>query len=163
MSAKYQFKEAAGYVCKLLYPIPISYYEGNGDLISICTLSSIDLLKKIARDNNIMEKVVLAGRLFSENKGIDSLVTFCCIRSLDMKYLILCGKDTKGHYPGDALMNLMNYGIDTEGRIINCIAPYPYLTINSHLVDKFRKKITMIDMRGCLDLDEIKNKIKVLI
>ncbi len=105
-----------------------------------------------------MEKVVIAGRLFSENKGIDSLVTFCT-QSLTLKYLLICGRDTKGHYSGDALVNLMANGIDKENRIINAKAPYPYLSCNPLLVQKFRDKIDLLDMRDCYDLDEIRNKI----
>jgi tetrahydromethanopterin S-methyltransferase subunit A len=157
VSIRFRIEEAAGFACKLLYPIPTSSFKGNGDSIAICTLSSIDLLKKISKDR-MMEKVVIAGRLFSENKGIDCLVTFC-VQSLDMKYLLICGRDTKGHYPGDALTNLMDNGTDSRGRIINSIAPYPYLTVNTDLIDKFRKRIQVIDMRGCFDLDKIRNKI----
>ncbi len=35
-----------------------------------------------------------------------------------LKYIILCGKDTKGHYPGDALISLIKNGIDDGGKII---------------------------------------------
>jgi len=140
-----------------LYPIPTSTFNGNGDSIAVCTLSSINLLKKISKDN-IMEKVVIAGRLFSENKGIDSLVAFCAT-SLSLKYLLICGRDTKGHYPGDALINLMVNGVDARGRIVNTIAPHPYLTLDTGLIDKFRSRIELIDMRDCYDLDEIRHKI----
>ena len=105
-----------------------------------------------------MEKVVIAGRLFSENKGIDSLVAFCA-KSMALKYLIICGRDTNGHYPGDALINLMVNGIDARGRIVNAIAPYPYLTVDRDLIEKFRNNVELIDMRGCYDLNEIKLKI----
>ena len=157
MTVRFRIKEAAGIACNFLYPIPTSSFDGKGDSIAICTLSSIDLLKKISEDN-IMEKVVKAGRLFSENKGIDSLVTFCA-NSIGLRYLLICGRDTRGHYPGDALINLMNNGIDARGRIINSIAPYPYLTVNKDLIHKFRRNIQLIDMRDCFDLDKIRNKV----
>jgi len=105
-----------------------------------------------------MEKVVIAGRLFSENKGIDSLVAFCAT-SVSLKYLLICGRDSKGHYPGDALINLMVHGIDTRRRIVNAISPHPYLTVDTGLINKFRKRIELIDMRDCYDLDEIRHKV----
>jgi len=157
LSIRFRFEELAGVACKYLYPIPVSSFTGNGNLIAICTLSSIGLLKRISKDK-IMEKVVIAGRLFSENKGIDSLVTFCA-QSLTLKYLLICGRDTKGHYSGDALVNLKANGIDEENRIVNAKAPYPYLSCSPLLVQKFRDKIDLIDMRDCYDLDEIRNKI----
>jgi tetrahydromethanopterin S-methyltransferase subunit A len=154
---KSRIEEAAGFACKFLYPVSTSTFNGNGDSIAICTLSSIDLLKKISK-NNIMEKVVIAGRLFSENKGIDSLVSFCAT-SLSLKYLLICGRDTKGHYPGDALIKLMVHGIDAKGRIVNAISHHPYLTVHTGLIDEFRSRIELIDMRNCYDLDEIRHKI----
>jgi tetrahydromethanopterin S-methyltransferase subunit A len=140
-----------------MYPIPTSSFMGNGNSIAICTLSSVDLLKRISKDK-IMERVLIAGRLFSENKGIDSLVTFCA-QSLTLRWLLICGRDTKGHSPGDALLNLKTYGIDKESRIINAISPHPYLTCDPLSIQKFRDKIELIDMRNCTDLDEIRNKI----
>jgi tetrahydromethanopterin S-methyltransferase subunit A len=140
-----------------MYPIPTSSFMGKGESIAICTLSSVDLLKKISKDK-IMEKVLIAGRLFSENKGIDSLVTFC-VQTSTLKYLLICGRDTKGHYSGDALVKLKTHGIDKGNRIINAISPHPNLTCGPLSIQKFRDKIELIDMRDCLDLDEIRNKI----
>ena len=140
-----------------MYPIPTSSFMGKGESIAICTLSSMDLLKRISKDR-IMEKVLIVGRLFSENKGIDSLVTFCAQTSA-LKYLLICGRDTKGHHSGDALVKLKIHGIDKECRIIKAKSPHPYLTCDPHSIQKFRDKIELIDMRDCLDLDEIRNKI----
>lgn len=149
--------ELAGFVCKYMYPIPTTSISGSGTSIAVCTLSSVGLLKRISRDK-IMEKILIAGRLFSENKGIDSLVTFC-VQSPALRYLLICGRDTKGHYPGDALVNLITYGIDTENKIINTKSPHPYLTCDHLSIQKFRDKIQLIDMRECLDLNEIRSRI----
>lgn len=157
MTIKYYLDEVAGVVCKALYPINISSYKGGGNSVAICTLSSIDLLKEISQDK-IMDKVLIAGRLFSENKGIDAIVTFCT-NSPTLKYLIICGRDTKGHYPGDALVNMMTHGIDDNGKIINAIAPYAKLNCSSVTVDNFRNKMNLIDLRGCSDLQKIKKEI----
>jgi len=72
-----------------------------------------------------------------------------------MKYLILCGKDTNGHYPGDALMNLMQFGLDDHNKIIGTKAPYPFIRCHLNLVNKFRQQIKLVDMRGCYDLNKI--------
>ena len=111
------------------------------------------LLKKISSDA-IMDKLLIVGRLFSENKGIDQLIQFCTM-SQTMRYLILCGKDTSGHYPADALMNLMHFGLDEHNKIIGTKAPYPFITCHPNLVNKFRAQIKLIDMRECYDLDKI--------
>lgn len=153
LNIKFQLEQAAGVVCKVIYPIPVSSFNGKGMAVAVCTLSSMALLKKISSDA-IMDKLLIVGRLFSENKGIDQLIQFCTM-SQTMRYLILCGKDTSGHYPADALMNLMHFGLDEHNKIIGTKAPYPFIKCHPKLVNKFRAQIKLIDMRECYDLDKI--------
>jgi len=153
LNIKFQLEQAAGVVCKVMYPIPISSFSGRGTEIAVCTLSSIALLKKISNDD-IMDKLLIIGRLFSENKGIDQLIHYCTT-SHTMKYLILCGKDTNGHYPGDALINLMQFGLDDHHKIIGTRAPYPFIRCHPNLVNKFRQQIKLVDMRGFHNLNKI--------
>ena len=62
--------EAIGEICKVILPINEEFYLGNPDSkTAICTLSNIDLLKNIA-NSEILNKISIAGRLLSENKGI---------------------------------------------------------------------------------------------
>ena len=63
-----------GEICKTLLPIHEEVFFGNPkSSISICTLSSIQLLKEIA-NSTVMKKVAVVGRLLSENNGIDSII-----------------------------------------------------------------------------------------
>ncbi len=160
LNIKFQLEQAAGVVCKVIYPIPVSSFNGKGTEIAVCTLSSMALLKKISSDA-IMDKLLIVGRLFSENKGIDQLIQFCTT-SPTMRYLILCGKDTNGHYPADALMNLMHFGLDEHNKIIGTKAPYPFIRCHPNLVNKFREQIKLIDMRECYDLDKIIETVNIL-
>ncbi|MDN5846955.1 MAG: hypothetical protein L0H53_11850 [Candidatus Nitrosocosmicus sp.] len=153
MNIKFQLEQAAGVVCKVIYPIPVTSFSGKGTEVAICTLSSIDLLRKISSDA-IMDKLLIVGRLFSENKGIDQLIQFCTM-SFTLRYLIICGKDTNGHYPADALMNLMQFGLDDQCKIIGTKAPYPFIRCPPNLVNKFRKQIKLIDLCECYNLDKI--------
>jgi tetrahydromethanopterin S-methyltransferase subunit A len=160
LNIKFKLEQAAGVVCQAIYPISVSSFSGKGTEVGICTLSSMDLLKKISR-NPIMDKLLIVGRLFSENKGIDHLIQFFTI-SLTMKYLILCGKDTSGHYPADALMNLMRNGLDENNKIIGTKAPYPFIKSQTHLVNKFREQIKLINMCECYDLGRITDMVNDL-
>jgi tetrahydromethanopterin S-methyltransferase subunit A len=108
-----------------------------------------------------MEKILMVGRLFSENKGIEQLIEFC-VKRPNLRYLILCGKDTNGHYPADALISLVRYGLDENRKIINTKAPYPFIECSTVLVNQFREQIKLIDMRECLDLDKITEKVNEL-
>jgi tetrahydromethanopterin S-methyltransferase subunit A len=71
---KILFDNAAGKLCKALIPIKHEYYIGNGKCTAICTLSSIDLLENISKSVAIMNRILIVGRLLSENKGIETIV-----------------------------------------------------------------------------------------
>lgn len=143
-----------GEICKVLLPIPEEIYFGNqNSRIAICTLSSIDLLKDIS-NSDILENVALVGRLFSENKGIDSIVRFI-ISNKNIKYLILCGKEVWGHKAGHSLIKLYENGIDIDGRIINSQSPDPVLEVSKNEVEQFRNQITIIDKIGEKNISEI--------
>jgi tetrahydromethanopterin S-methyltransferase subunit A len=146
-------EQAAGVVCKVIYPIRTSSFSGRGTEVAVCTLSSMSLLKKISNDA-IMDKLLIVGRLFSENKGIDQLIQSCTTFPT-LRYLILCGKDTNGHYPADALISLSHFGLDQNSRIIGTKAPHPFINCSPNLVNKFREQIELIDMRECYDLNKI--------
>ena len=66
--------EVIGELCKIILPISEKSYLGNpNSSIAVCTLSSIDLLKKFV-NSKILNQISIVGRLLSENKGIDSII-----------------------------------------------------------------------------------------
>jgi len=66
--------ETIGKICEIFLPIPEEFYIGNlNSSVCICTLSSIKLLKEI-KNSKIIDNVAIVGRLFTENKGIDSII-----------------------------------------------------------------------------------------
>lgn len=113
----------------------------------------MDLLKEIS-NSNLMEKIAIAGRLYSENKGIDELVSYI-IKNQNIKTLIVCGKEVSGHKTGHALISLYKYGIDDNNRIVNSHSPSPFLTISKSDVEKFQKQITLVNRIGETRLDRI--------
>ena len=134
----------AGEICKIILPINEEVIFGNPkSSLAICTLSSINLLKEIT-NSNMLSKVALAGRLFSENKGIDSLVRYV-ISNKNLETILLCGKDTLGHRPGHSLLNLYKNGVDSQGKIIGSSSPYPILTITKSEILEFQKQVKLVD------------------
>ena len=134
----------AGEICKIVLPINEEIFFGNPkSSLAICTLSSMNLLKEIA-NSNLLSKVALAGRLFSENKGIDSLVRYV-ISNKNLETILLCGKDTPGHRPGHSLLNLYKNGVDNQGRIIGSSSPDPILTITKLEILEFQKQVKLVD------------------
>jgi tetrahydromethanopterin S-methyltransferase subunit A len=153
MMLKKKFDDAAGKVCKTLIPVKLDYFEGNGREIAICTLGSIDLLEQIS-ESILMDKVAIAGRLLSENKGIDSVINYVSVHP-QLKRIIVCGREVKGHLAGQALLALHMNGIDGQGRIIGAKSPYPILQSSRKKVETFRRQIAITDMTGIIDLQKI--------
>jgi len=134
----------AGEICKIILPINEEVFFGDSkSSLAICTLSSINLLNEIA-NSNMLSKVALVGRLFSENKGIDSLVRYV-ISNKNLETILLCGKDTPGHRPGHSLLNLYKNGVDNQGRIISSSSPDPILTITKLEILEFQKQVKLVD------------------
>ena len=153
MSIRKKLDDAAGKICEAALPIKQEYYLGRGKDLAICTLSSIDLLEAISK-SDIMGKVAIAGRLLSENKGIDAMIRFT-LEHPDLRRIIVCGKEVKGHRAGQALLALARSGIDGDGGIIGALGPYPILKSPAKDVDAFRRQVEISDMIGTVEIAKL--------
>ena len=146
--------EIAGQICKVILPIPEETYFGNAKSdTAICTLSSIGLLKEIAK-SDLMEKISIAGRLLSENKGIDSLVRYVN-KNPNLRTILVCGSEVSGHKTGHALFCLHQFGTDHSNRIINSISPDPVLSVSKKEIEQFQNQIQLVDIIGQTDMQKI--------
>ena len=149
-------EDIAGELCKILLPIEEEIFFGeSASNIAICTLSSINLLKDISH-SNIIKEIAIAGRLLSENKGIDSLIR-SVISNEKINVIILCGKETIGHKSGDSLLCLYKNGIDEDHKIIGSSSPHPILTVTKKQVSKFQKQVKIINKIGETDISNLKS------
>ncbi|MGI0101658.1 MAG: tetrahydromethanopterin S-methyltransferase subunit A [Nitrosotalea sp.] len=140
-------EELAGELCKILLPIEDKVYFGNSQSsVAVCTLSSMKLLGEIV-SSALMAKVNIAGRLLSENKGIDLLVRHV-ISDRKICTILICGKDTAGHRPGHSLLCLYQNGIDEGGRIIGSQSPDPMVSLTNEEVQRFQDQVRIIDKMG---------------
>ncbi len=150
-----------GEICKTIIPIPEEMYFGNNESsISICTLSSINLLKRIS-DSNLMNNIAVVGRLLSENQGIDSIIQNV-ISNKKNKIIILCGKEVSGHKAGHSLLALHKNGINNDGRITGSNSPDPILMVSKTDVDKFRNQVKIINKIGTTNYSEINKLVNSL-
>ena len=144
-----------GEVCKVILPISEESYQGNPEsTIAVCTLSSVDLLKKIS-NSDLLLRISIVGRLLSENKGIDAIIHHVN-QNKKIKTIIVCGKEVWGHKAGHSLIELYKNGIDNDKKIIGSNSPDPYLTVSSLQVNYFRKEINLINLINETDFKKIK-------
>jgi len=147
-----------GVLCKVILPIPEESYQGNPDsTIAVCTLSSLDLLKKMA-NSEVLQHVSIVGRLLSENKGIDAIIRHVN-QNKKIKTIIVCGKEVWGHKAGHSLFKLYRNGIDNNQRIINSNSPDPFLTVTKTQINYFRNEIILVNMINETNFGKIKQKI----
>lgn len=88
----------------------------------------------------------LAGFLQTENIGIEKIICNV-VANPNIRYIVLCGVESAGHWPGDAFICLVKNGVDEKRFIIGSKAPTPYLyNISLEAIERFRKQITLINL-----------------
>ena len=153
--------EAIGELCKIILPIPEESFLGNPDSsIAICTLSSLDLLKKFS-NSKVLNDISIVGRLLSENKGIDSIIKHVN-KNKNITTIIVCGKEVLGHKSGHSLFQLHRNGINSNQKIINSLSPDPYLTVSKSHIQYFQNNITLVNLIGETNYEKILDKIHTL-
>lgn len=86
----------------------------------------------------------LAGMLQTENIGIEKIICNV-VANPNIRYIVLCGRESTGHMPGETLLALKRNGVDETKRIIGSTALTPYLSnIPAQLIDRFNQQIVTI-------------------
>ena len=154
------FGETIGELCKIILPISEELYRGNSNSsIAVCTLSSIDLLKKFV-NSKILDHISIVGRLLSENKGIDSIIQHVN-KNQKITTIIVCGKEVWGHKAGHSLLQLHKNGVDKNNRIINSTSPDPFLRVSKSQIQYFQNNITIVNLINETDFETILDKIRM--
>lgn len=123
--------------------------------IAVCTLTTDSHIKQIAQWNNI----AIVGKVYTPNLGIEKII-LNSISNPEIRFLVLCGKDSPVFHAGQALQSLFQYGIDKEKRILNAIGHYPVL--RNLAVEKINQFLEQIELVDCLEennIDQLQQKI----
>jgi tetrahydromethanopterin S-methyltransferase subunit A len=131
-------------------PLPGAYdvLDSAGD-IAVCVLTSEALREALARARPA--RVSIVGSLFTENLGIERLLTNV-LANPNITTLVVCGADSEqriGHLPGQTLLSLAAHGMDARGRIIQAKGRRPVLrNLSAEIVETFRREIAVLDDVG---------------
>jgi len=134
------------------------YKIGNkNSSIAVCTNASID---EIEVDLN---KVAIIGKCVTENLGIEKIIQNI-VSNPNIRYLVLCGRESKGHFVSQAIEALKKNGTDSEKRIIGAKGNLPHLrNIDEKLIERFREQITIINMVGETNSEKIEEVVDKLL
>jgi len=129
------------------------YKVGNAKSpVVVCSMATIDM-------NLPMDNIALMGKCVTENVGIERIVKNI-ISNPNIRFLICCGKVSKGHFVGDALECLVKNGVDSQKRIVEAKGAMPVVNnLTKDEIEQFRKQVRVICMQGEMDVDKITEKI----
>ncbi len=134
--------------------------EGNyvvGDptaSVAICTLTDDDLLHELVTAG-VTARVAITGTLNTENLGVEH-VLHNLVANPSIRTLVLCGRDSRGHKAGQALLSLKQEGTDARRRVVGALGARAVLqNVTDAEIAAFRERITLVDEIGTQDVGRI--------
>ncbi|MBU2008876.1 MAG: tetrahydromethanopterin S-methyltransferase subunit A [Chloroflexi bacterium] len=86
----------------------------------------------------------LAGTLQTENVGMEKMICNI-VANPNIRYIVLCGRESVGHLPGESLLALKQNGVDENRQIIGTKAPTPYLyNLPPEMIERFSKQVIAV-------------------
>ena len=86
----------------------------------------------------------ISGMLQTENIGMEKMICNI-VANPNIRYIVLCGRESTGHLPGQSLLALKGNGVDGKKQIIGSEAPTPYLhNIPIEAIERFNKQVVTI-------------------
>lgn len=93
----------------------------------------------------------ISGPCKTENLGVEKIVANV-ISNCNIRFLLLCGAESKGHLPGNTILALHKNGIDEQGRIIGSKGAIPFIqNLVPGAVLRFQEQVQLIDLIGLED------------
>jgi tetrahydromethanopterin S-methyltransferase subunit A len=117
--------------------------------VAVCTLTGEDLAAAVVRQAG--SEIAVVGTLHTENLGIERLIQNV-LGNPHLRFVLVCGPDSQqavGHYPGQSLVALAQYGLDDRGRIQGARGRRPVLkNLSPEAVARFREVVEVVDLIG---------------
>jgi len=96
------------------------------------------------------------GTCKTENLGIEKIIANS-ISNSNIRYILICGGESRGHLAGQTLVALHQNGIDEHGRIVGSNGAIPFIeNIPEDAIDHFQRQVELIEHIGLTDPDQIR-------
>jgi len=126
------------------------YVRGNDySTVAVCViLDTFDFAIPPELNELVMAGIdsgaALSGLLQTENIGLEKMVCNI-VANPNIRYIVLCGRESPGHLPGESLLAFKENGVTDTKQIIGTGAPTPHLhNIPLELIERFRKQIVNV-------------------
>ena len=134
------------------------YYPWGGEFTR-CTPDSCVAVVLLNIEYVPSDSVAIYGSLKTENIGIEKIVANV-ISNPNIRHLVICGDDIRGHRSGMSLIALNKNGIDDQHRIIDAPGAIPYIeNLNEEAIKRFCSQIEIIDLIDEKDKNKINKSI----
>lgn len=134
-------------------------------IVAVVTLGSdLDFLAR--------EDIAVYGTMVTENTGITHMLHNILLNP-KIRYLIACGQETRGHYPGNALVHLFRDGCEVRKSkkfdedmiyVKNTKAANPIIPVETSELECFlrrlREQVALIDLIGETSPERIREEIR---
>ncbi|MCD4704372.1 MAG: tetrahydromethanopterin S-methyltransferase subunit A [Methanosarcinaceae archaeon] len=91
------------------------------------------------------------GSCKTENLGAEKIV-LNIISNSNIRYVLVCGSESKGHLAGHTFVALHSNGIDHQGRIIGSEGAIPFIeNLDQNMIARFQAQVEIIERIGLTD------------
>ncbi len=109
----------------------------------------------LASQINPSPEAALWGSSKTENLGVEKIIVNT-ISNSNIRYILICGTESRGHLAGHSLLAIHANGIDEKGRIIGSEGAIPFIeNISKEAVKRFQQQVVLLDRIGLTNLEEI--------
>ena len=103
----------------------------------------------------------LCGSCKTENLGLEKVIANI-IANPNIRFILLCGTEVKGHLSGQTLVALHKGGVK-EGRVVGAEGAIPFIeNLNDAHIKRFQEQVEVVNIMESEDLGVIKAKINEL-
>jgi len=107
-----------------------------------------------------VRNAAICGTCKTENLGIEKIIANI-ISNSNIRFLLICGAESKGHLPGNTILALHRNGTDDNGKIIGSKGAIPFIqNLPPQALKRFQLQIQIIDRIGLIDEDHIENLVQ---
>ena len=136
------------------------YYPWGGEF-TVCSPNGTTAVVLLTIEYIPPKTVAIYGPLKTENIGIEKIVANV-ISNPNIRFLVVCGDDIRGHRSGTSLVALHKNGIDENHKIIDAPGAIPYIeNLKEEAINRFRDQIDVVNLIGITEkeqLDQMINK-----
>lgn len=109
----------------------------------------------LASQINSSPEAALWGSSKTENLGVEKIIVNI-ISNSNIRYILVCGMESRGHLAGHSLLAIHANGVDEKGRILGSKGAIPFIeNISKAAIKRFQQQVVLLDKIGLTDPDEI--------